>query len=77
MTIFDNLTSSAVTCVKIDQNLVFITYKKSKEYMYLCDNISVFEQSLKQCIGNKESIGKFLHMHKKNNTLKVYDFKNE
>ena len=61
--IYEELSSSAVKCVKIDEKLVKITYNSNidKEYEFKCDNTQEFDKNVTKTLQNKESIGKLLH----------------
>ena len=61
--IYEDLSSSAVKCVKIDENLVKITYNSNidKEYEFNCDKTEEFNDKLSNTLKNNESVGKFIH----------------
>ena len=61
--IYEELSSSAVKCVKIDEKLVKITYNSNiaKEYAFNCDTTEEFNDKLSNTLKNNESVGKFIH----------------
>lgn len=61
--IYEELSSSAVKCVKIDEKLVKITYNSNidKEYEFSCDKTEEFNDKLSNTLKNNESVGKFIH----------------
>ena len=61
--IYEELSSSAVKCVKIDENFVKITYNSNidKEYEFNCDKTEEFNDKLSNTLKNNESVGKFIH----------------
>ena len=61
--IYEELSSSAVKCVKIDEKLVKITYNSNidKEYEFNCDKTEEFNNKLSNTLKNNESVGKFIH----------------
>ena len=69
--IYEDLSSSAVKCVKIDENLVKITYNSNidKEYEFKCDNTQEFDEKMSNTLKNKESVGKLLNMSIKEGKL--------
>ena len=65
---YDNLISTAIKSINITDNSVIITYNSNidKEYIFNCDNIQVFEDSLCKELISIElktggSVGRFLH----------------
>ena len=61
--IYEELSSSAVKCVKIDEKLVKITYNSNidKEYEFNCDKTEEFNDKLSNTLKNNESVGKLIH----------------
>lgn len=61
--IYEDFASSAVKCVKIDKNSVYVMYNSNihKEYEFTCENIDNFTEKLSNTLNNKESVGKFIH----------------
>jgi hypothetical protein len=60
--IYEELASTAVNCVKIDETLVKIVYNSNtdKEYTFNCDNTDEFNTKLSNTLTNKESVGRFI-----------------
>ena len=65
--IYEDLASSAINRVKVDENLIKITYNSNidKEYEFNCDKTEEFNDKLSNTLQNKESIGKFIHSNVK------------
>ena len=63
MKTYEDLSSSAVKCVKIDENVVYITYNSNidKEYEFNCDKTEEFNDKLSNTLKNNESVGKLIH----------------
>ena len=61
--IYEDLASSAINRVKVDEKLVKITYNSNidKEYEFNCEKTEEFNDKLSNTLKNKESIGKFIH----------------
>jgi len=74
---YDNLVSSAVDSITIEDNVVKVVYNsnKDKEYTFQCENVEEFQEELtKQLIdielnNGKGSVGKFLHQQIKDSVL--------
>lgn len=74
---YDNLVSSAVDSITIEDNVVKVVYNsnKDKEYTFQCENVEVFQEELtKQLIdielnNGKGSVGKFLYQQIKDSVL--------
>lgn len=66
-----NFGSSAIDCIKIEDNIVKLVYKsnKDKEYSYNCSNINLFTIDIVTNILNSASVGNFIHQQRKNNNL--------
>ena len=60
--IYEELASTAVNSVKIDETLVKIVYNSNidKEYTFDCDNTDEFNTKLSNTLTNKESVGRFI-----------------
>lgn len=60
--IYEELASTAVSSVKIDETLVKIVYNSNtdKEYTFNCDNTDEFNTKLSNTLTNKESVGRFI-----------------
>ena len=61
--IYEDLASSAINRVKVDENLIKITYNSNidKEYEFNCDKTEEFNDKLSNTLKNNESVGKFIH----------------
>ena len=61
--IYEDLASSAINRVKVDENLIKITYNSNidKEYEFNCDKTEEFNDKLSNTLKNDESVGKFIH----------------
>ena len=75
--IYDNLVSSAVDSITIEDNVVKVVYNsnKDKEYTFQCQNVDEFQQQLSEQLIDIElnngqgSVGKFLHQQIKDSVL--------
>ena len=75
--IYENLDSSAIQSVIVEENVVKVVYNSNidKEYTFKCENTEEFEDSLcKELIGivNSEtnaSVGRFINQQIKNQVL--------
>ena len=63
MKTYENLASSAVKSIKVDEKSIFIVYNSNtdKEYEFICDNTAEFDVKLSETISKEESLGKFIH----------------
>jgi hypothetical protein len=74
---FDNLNSSAINSVTIEDNVVKVVYTSNidKEYSFNCENVEEFEQNLsEQLIGvelqqSEVSVGRFINQQIKSGVL--------
>ena len=74
---FDNLSSSAINSVTIEDNVVKVVYNSNidKEYSFECENVEEFEQNLsEQLIGvelqqSEVSVGRFINKQIKDKVL--------
>ena len=74
---FENLNSSAINSINIEDNVVKVVYQSNidKEYTFNCVNVEEFEQQLsEQLIGvemkdNTVSVGRFINQQIKNQVL--------
>ena len=74
---YDNLDSSAINSITIEDNVVKVVYNSSigKEYTFECQNTVEFEQQLTaelidvELKNGKGSVGRFLHQQIKNQVL--------
>ena len=63
MKTYEDLASSAVKSIKVDEKSIFIVYNSNtdKEYEFICDNTAEFDVKLSETISKEESLGKFIH----------------
>jgi len=68
---FENLGSSALYVIKVDESRVLMTYNSNidKEYEFNCDNTEEFDIKLSNTLKNKESVGKLVHSYIKEGKL--------
>ena len=68
---YENLGSSALYVIRIDEKSVFATYNTNidKEYEFLCENPQIFENKLVQTLVKEESVGKLFHSSIKDGEL--------
>jgi len=77
MKTYQNLNSSAINSIIIEDNVVKVVYNsnKDKEYTFDCQNVEEFEQQLSEQLidieldNGKGSVGRFLHQQIKNSVL--------
>ena len=77
MKTYDNLQSSAINSITIEDNVVKVVYNsnKDKEYTFDCKNVEEFQQQLSEQLidielnNGKGSVGKFLHQQIKDSLL--------
>jgi hypothetical protein len=75
--VYDNLVSSAINSIIIEDNVVKVVYNsnKDKEYTFTCSNTEEFVEKLSEELidvelnNGKGSVGRFLHQQIKNNVL--------
>ena len=60
---YENLGSSALYVIRIDEKSVFATYNTNieKEYEFMCENPQIFENKLLKTLVKEESVGKLFH----------------
>jgi hypothetical protein len=60
---YEDLASSAVKSIKVDEKSIYIVYNSNtdKEYEFICDNTAEFDVKLSETISKEESLGKFIH----------------
>ena len=60
---YENLGSSALYVIRIDEKSVFATYNTNidKEYEFMCENPQKFENKLSKSLEKGESVGKLFH----------------
>ena len=77
MKTYQNLNSSAINSIIIEDNVVKVVYNsnKDKEYTFDCQNVEEFEQQLSEQLidielnNGKGSVGRFLHQQIKDSVL--------
>ena len=77
MKTYQNLNSSAINSIIIEDNVVKVVYnsKIDKEYTFNCQNVEEFQQQLSEQLidielnNGKGSVGKFLHQQIKDSVL--------
>jgi len=73
MNVIEFTNSSAVSKVSIDavesRVGVAFTYSPEKYYMFQCDNVDGFVESLNKTVSAEESVGKFISQLRKDGTL--------
>jgi hypothetical protein len=68
--VYDNLNSSAIRIIKVQNNTVLIEYNSSnKEYIFELSENNQFESDLENILINNQSVGSFIHKSIKNKTL--------
>ena len=60
---YENLDSSAINRLKVDENSVFVTYQSNidKEYEFKCENTQEFNELVSNTLNSKESLGRLLN----------------
>ena len=71
MKTYENLASSAVKSIKVDEKSIYIVYNSNtdKEYEFICDNTAEFDVKLSETISKEESLGKFIHNQVKTGSI--------
>ena len=71
MKTYEDLASSAVNSIKIDEKSIYIVYNSNidKEYEFLCANTAEFNVKLSDTINKEESLGKFIHSQVKEGSI--------
>ena len=77
MKTYQNLNSSAINSITIEDNVVKVVYNsnKDKEYTFDCKDIEQFQQQLSEQLidielnNGKGSVGRFLHQQIKDSVL--------
>jgi hypothetical protein len=77
MKTYQNLNSSAINSITIEDSVVKVVYNsnKDKEYTFDCKNVEEFQQQLSEQLidielnNGKGSVGKFLHQQIKDSVL--------
>jgi|TARA_A100001035_G_scaffold230617_1_gene192594 cellulose synthase/poly-beta-1,6-N-acetylglucosamine synthase-like glycosyltransferase len=68
---YEDLASSAVKSIKVDEKSIYIVYNSNtdKEYEFICDNTAEFDVKLSETISKEESLGKFIHNQVKSGSI--------
>tara|TARA_B100000035_G_scaffold77423_1_gene64601 strand:- start:202 stop:438 length:237 start_codon:yes stop_codon:yes gene_type:complete len=63
VTNYENLNSSAINTLKVEETSVLITYNSNidKEYEFSCQNTDKFSDKVSNTLKNSESIGKLIN----------------
>ena len=71
MKTYEDLASSAVKSIKVDEKSIYIVYNSNtdKEYEFICDNTAEFDVKLSETISKEESLGKFIHNQVKTGSI--------
>ena len=78
--VFENLDSSAVFRIKVEDSSVFVTFNGNidKEYQYSTDNVENFTKSVENFIKDPESsIGRYINAQIRSESLKLVDNTNK
>ena len=78
--VFENLDSSAIFRIKVEDSSVFVTFqsKIDKEYEYSTDNVENFTKSVENSIIDPESsIGRYINAQIRSESLKLVDTTNK
>ena len=78
--VFENLDSSAIFRIKVEDSSVFVTFqsKIDKEYEYSTDNVENFTKSVENYIKDPESsIGRYINAQIRSESLKLVDTTNK
>lgn len=68
---YENIESSAINKIKIDNTAVFVCYNSNidKVYEFNCENTEEFNEKVSNTLKNKESIGKLVNSYIKEGKL--------
>jgi len=78
--VFENLDSSAIFRIKVEDSSVFVTFqsKIDKEYEYSTDNVENFTKSVENFIKDPESsIGRYINAQIRSKGLKLVENTNK
>ena len=78
--VFENLDSSAVFRIKVEDSSVFVTFNGNidKIYEYSTDNVENFTKSVENSIKDPESsIGRYINAQIRSESLKLVDNSNK
>ena len=78
--VFENLDSSAIFRIKVEDSSVFVTFqsKIDKEYEYSTDNVENFTKSVENSIKDPEnSLGRCINVLIQDKSLKLVDTTNK
>ena len=78
--VFENIDSSAIFRIKVEDSSVFVTFQSNidKEYEYSTDNVENFTKSVENSIKDPESsIGAYINKQIRSEGLKLVDTTNK
>ena len=78
--VFENIDSSAIFRIKVEDSSVFVTFQSNidKEYEYSTDNVENFTKSVENSIKDpKSSIGAYINKQIRSEGLKFVDTTNK
>ena len=78
--VFENISSSAIFRIKVEDSSVFVTFQSNidKEYEYSTDNVENFTKSVENSIKDpKSSIGAYINKQIRSEGLKLVDTTNK
>jgi hypothetical protein len=78
--VFENIDSSAIFRIKVEDSSVFVTFQSNidKEYEYSTDNVENFTKSVENSIKDpKSSIGAYINKQIRSEGLKLVDTTNK
>ena len=78
--VFENIDSSAIFRIKVEDSSVFVTFQSNidKEYEYSTDNVENFTKSVENSIKDpKSSIGAYINKQIRSEGLKLVDNTNK
>ena len=78
--VFENLDSSAIFRIKVEDSSVFVTFQSNidKDYEYSTDNVENFTKSVENSIKDpKSSIGAYINKQIRSEGLKLVDNSNK
>ena len=78
--VFENIDSSAIFRIKVEDSSVFVTFQSNidKDYEYSTDNVENFTKSVENSIKDpKSSIGAYINKQIRSEGLKLVDTTNK
>ena len=78
--VFENIDSSAIFRIKVEDSSVFVTFQSNidKDYEYSTDNVENFTKSVENSIKDpKSSIGAYINKQIRSEGLKLVDNSNK